>query len=136
MLKLINKIFFYLKFFLLLFVFVLTLYIMLSMNSYYGNQIKDLLLISLPLFLVLVMFVISLSFKEGDDNTFFNVSCLLALIAILIIDYRTILDKNMVMWLKGNMNFYYFQSQITQIKILSYSIFFGNIFLIFKEKIK
>ncbi len=136
MLELINKILFYLKVILLLIVFTLSLYIMLSMHAYYHSGIKDLLLVCIPLFLVLVIFVVSFFFKEGDTNTFFNVSCLLALIAILIIDYRTIFDKNMLLWIRGNLNFYYYQNQMTQIKILSYGIFIGNLALIIQDKMQ
>ncbi len=134
MLDLINKILFYCKTFILLFVFTLTLYILLSMNAYYGNGISNILMIGIPLLMVLIIFVISFFFKEGDNNTFFNVACILSLIAILIIDIRTIIDKNMVLWVRGNMNFYYFQNQIKQIKILSYCIFIGNLLLIYKER--
>ena len=129
-----NKVLFYFKVILLLLVFTLTLYIMLAMNSYYHHQILDIILIFIPMLMVLIIFVVSFFFKEGDDNTIFNVGCLLALIAILIIDYRTIYDKNMVMWLKGNLNFYYFQNHMMQIKMLSYCIFVGNILLINKTK--
>ena len=136
MLKLINKFTFYFKVILLIIIFTLTLYIMLSMNSYYnGNKLIDLILMCLPFFLMLIVFVVSFFFNEGDKNTFFNVGSMLALIAILIIDFRTIFDKNMVMWIKGNMNFYYFENQILQMKILSYAIFIGNVFLLLNEKI-
>ena len=134
MLDLINKFLFYVKVILLLLVFTLILYILLSMNDYYGNQIINLVLICLPLLMVLIIFVISYFFKEGDNNTFFNVGCLLSLIAILVVCIRTIFDKNMVLWMRGNLNFYYFQNQMTQIKILSYCIFIGNLLLIYEDK--
>ena len=38
------------------------------------------------------------------------------------------------MGIKENINYYYFQNQITQIKILSYLIFIGNSLLIYQEK--
>ena len=134
MLKILNRIIFFTKVFLLLIDFVLTLYIMLMMNSVYQNEIVSLLFTCLPLFCVLIIFVISFFFKEGDNNTIFNISSLLALITILIITYRTIFDQNMVMWIKSNMNFYYFRNQIKIIKILGYSIFIGNLLIIYHDK--
>ena len=133
-LKILNRIIFFTKVFLLLIDFVLTLYIMLMMNSVYQNEIVSLLFTCLPLFCVLIIFVISFFFKEGDNNTIFNISSLLALITILIIAYRTIFDQNMVMWIKSNMNFYYFRNQIKIIKILGYSIFIGNLLIIYHDK--
>ena len=134
MIEMINKVMFYFKLILLLLVFTLTLYILFSMYDYYKTGFWNLILISLPLLLSLIMFVISFFFKVGDDKTLFNVGCILALIAILIIDYRSIFDKNMVLWVKGEINFYYFQNQITQIKILCYSIFIGNLVLFYQKR--
>ena len=134
MIEMINKVMFYFKLILLLLVFTLTLYILFSMYDYYKTGFWNLILISLPLLLSLIMFVLSFFFKVGDDKTLFNVGCILALIAILIIDYRSIFDKNMVLWVKGEINFYYFQNQITQIKILCYSIFIGNLVLFYQKR--
>lgn len=134
MIEMINKVMFYFKLILLLLVFTLTLYILFSMYDYYKTGFWNLILISLPLLLSLIMFVLSFFFKVGDDKTLFNVGCILALIAILIIDYRSIFDKNMVLWVKGKINFYYFQNQITQIKILCYSIFIGNLVLFYQKR--
>ena len=136
MVNMINKGLFYAKIILLLFVFTMTLYIMFMMQDYYGDQIGTLISTFLPLFMVLVIFVVSFFFKEGSNNTLFNVACFLAFLAIAIIDFRTIFDKNMVLWVRGNLNFYYFENQISQIKIFSYLIFLGNLILIYKEKKK
>ncbi len=135
MLKIVNKIIFFLKVFLLLFDFIMTFYIMLMMNSYYENEILNIIFVCLPLFLVLIIFVVSFFFKEGDDNTLFNVSSFLALIAILIVEFRTITDQDMVMWEKISINFYYFRNQIKLIKILGYSIFIGNLLITYHEHI-
>lgn len=134
MLNMINKILFYAKIILLLFDFTITLYIMLMMQDYYGGNIGMIVSTFLPLFLVLIIFVVSLSFKKGSNNTLFNVVCLLAFISIAIIDCRTIFDKNMVLWVRGNLNFYYFENQIGQIRVFSYLIFLGNLILVYKEK--
>jgi len=134
MFDLINKVLFYIKVILLLLTLTLTLYILLAMNDYYGNEIVNLILICLPLLLVLIIFTVSFIFKDGDNNLFFNIASFIALIAILIIDLRAILDKNMVLWIRGNLNFYYFQNQMMQIKILSYCIFVGNVLVIYNEK--
>ena len=136
MLETINKILFYLKVILLLVVFTVTLYITFMMQEYYGNYMGTIIATFIPLFLVLIVFVVSLCFKEGNNNTLFNVCCLLVFISIIIIDYRTLFDKNMVLWFKGNINYYYFENQISQIKLLCYLIFFGNLILIYKEKKK
>ncbi len=129
MANIINRIVLYLKVILLLYIFTLTLYIMLMMNDCFGNQITNIFLVSLPLLLVLIIFVLNLFFNQNRHNTFFNIGCFLALIAILMIDLRTIFDENMVSWVKNGMNYYYFQNQMTQIKLLCYLMFVGNLLL-------
>lgn len=135
MLKVLNRILFYGKILFLLIVFTITLFICFRMQEYYQNQIWAIIRLFIPLFLTLSVFIVSFFFKEGDNNTLFNVACILAFVAIIIIDFRSLLDKNMLLLIEGNANFYYFQNQIIQIKILCYCIFFGNILLICKEKI-
>ena len=133
MFKLINKIIFFARIFVLLFAFIMTLYIMLMLNSYYKNEIVNLFLTCLPLLLILIIFVTGFFFQIGEDNFFFNLSSLFALVAILIIDVRAIADTNMVMWIKGNINFYYFKNNILLLKMLGYGIFFGNLLIIYHD---
>lgn len=135
MLNILNRILFYGKVLFLLIVFTLTLFISFRMQEYYQSQIWTVVRICIPLFLALSVFIVSLFFKEGDNNILFNVACLIAFAAIMIIDFRTLLDRNMLLWTEGSTNFYYFQNQLSQIKILTYCIFFGNILLIYKEKL-
>ena len=136
MLEMINKILFFIKIILLLFVLTLTLYIMMCMYDYYQTGFLNMIAVCLPLILVLVIFVLSFFFPNAGNHTLFNLASFLALIAILIIDCRSIFDKNMVLWIRGNINFYYFQNQMMQIKILSYGIFLGNLILIYQNKRK
>ena len=130
MIKLLNKVLFYSKIMLLVVVFTITLYIALSMNAYYKSNIINLILLCLPFLLILIMFISSFFMSKWKDNLIYNMASNLAFIAILIIDFRTIFDKNMVMWIDGNMNFYYFQNSLLQISILAYGVFIGSILLI------
>ena len=134
--KTINKILFFSRLIILLVDFILTLYIMMMLNTYSDGNIGSLVMTCLPLLLTLIVFVVSFFFKKGNNHLLFNVCSILSLITILIIDYRTICDKNMVMWVKSNMNFYYFKNQIGVIKTLCYTTFIGNILLLYIEKNK
>ncbi len=130
--KIINKILFYVKVIFLLIAFVVTLYIMLMKNDINGSSMLSLISLFIPLLAVLTVFVFSLFLNNGNDNMFFNICCVLVLIAIIIIDYRTIFDKNIVSQYK--LNIIYFDGQIMHIKIMLYLIFIGNLMLVFKEK--
>ena len=55
MLKLVNRILFFSKIIMLLMDFVLTLYIMLVMNSYHENNLGNIIITCLPLLLTLII---------------------------------------------------------------------------------
>ena len=94
--KLINKILFYAKVIFLLIAFVITLYIMLMKTDIIKSSILSILPLFIPMFIVLTVFIFSFFLGYANDNMFFNIACVLVLLAIIIIDYRTIFDKNMV----------------------------------------
>ena len=132
--KLINKILFYIKIVFLLIAFVITLYILLIKMDINGLSALSIFPIFIPLFLVLSVFVFSFFLNIGDNNIMFNVSCILVLLAIIIIDYRTIFDSNIISSTKININF--FDIQTHKIKIMLYLTFISNILLMIYEKKK
>jgi len=134
MCKKINEIFFYAKVVLLLVVFGITMYIMFSMNAFYDNYFVNVILLFIPFVFTLMTFILSFFTTKGSKNLFFNIACFVALIALLYISIRTISDQNMIMWSKNKMNFYYFENQIKQFKILLYLMFGVNLLLLLKKK--
>ena len=132
MTKLINRILFYTKVVFLLIAFIITLYILLMRMDINGSSILSLLPMFIPLFGVLCVFVFSFFLNKGDNNLFFNIGCVLVLLAIIIIDYRTLFDNNIISVTKININ--YFDGQIIRIKLILYLTIIGNILLILKEK--
>ena len=132
--KLINSILFYGKIILLLIAATLTLYIIFSMNDYYRRNVINILFVAVPLFLILLFFVLSLFKDEIKDNLLFNIASILGVVAIIIIDYRTIFDRNMVLWIDSQMNFYFFNNALRGIKIISYLILMGNIMLFLQKR--
>ena len=132
--KLINKILFYSKIVLLLIAFTLTLYILFIKVDLYELSITSILPLFIPLLLVLIVFVFSFFLNITKDNAFFNIACILVLIAIIIVDYRTIFDNNIIS--KTKINIYFFDLATNKIKIMLYLTFISNILLIIYEKKK
>ena len=130
--KLINKILFYTKIVFLLIAFVITLYILLMRMDINNLSTWSIFPLFIPLFLVLIVFVFSFFLNIGKDNLLFNLVCVLVLFAIIIIDYRTIFDSNIISNTKINLNF--FDLQTIRIKIMLYITFISNILLIIYEK--
>ena len=65
------------------------MYILFMMYDDYNTGIISILLMFIPLFLVLVIFVVSFFFKEGHNHTMFNVASFLSLLAISCNNYKT-----------------------------------------------
>jgi hypothetical protein len=130
--KIFNRILFYTKIIFLLIAFTITLYILFMKMDTYELGITSILPISIPLLLVLIVFVFSFFFNIGKENMFFNIVCVLVLLAIIIIDYRTLFDSNIIS--KTKLNFNFFNISETKIKIMLYLTFISNILLIIYEK--
>ena len=131
MIKLFNRILFYTKVIFLLISFVVTFYILLMKMDYNNSGILSTMPVFIPLFCVLIVFVFSFFLNKGDSNLIFNISCVLVLLAIIIIDYRTLFDKNIISITEIKFN--YFDIETSKIKLMLYLTFVGNLMLIIKE---
>lgn len=132
--KLINKILFYAKIIFLIISFVITLYILLIRMDTNGLSAWSIFPLFIPLFFVLIVFVFSFFLNIGNDNLMFNLSCVLVLLAIILIDYRTLFDNNIISNTQINLN--YFNLQSSKMKIMLYLTCFSNILLMIYEKKK
>ena len=131
---LINKSLFVLKIILLLIAFSITLYILLLKMDYYGNNILSIIPLFIPLFLVLVIMVVSFFMNIGNKNIFFNISSFLSLVAIIIIDFRTLFDKNIINNYGAVVNFTFFDMQSAKLMFMLYLVFICNLLLCYSDK--
>ena len=130
--KLINRILFISKIILLIIAFVVSLYISLIKMDTYELSILSIVPLFLPLLLVLIAFVFSFFLNIARENTLFNIVCILVLLAIIIIDYRTIFDKNIISNTIINLRF--FDLEAGKIEIMLYLTFISNVLLIIYDK--
>ena len=101
----------------------------------YGLSVVSIFPLFIPLLLVLIVFVFSLISNIGNNHIFFNIVSILVLMAIIVIDYRTIFDSNIIS--KTAINLYFFDLMATKIKIMLYLTFIINVLLmIYEEKPK
>ena len=131
MIQLINKILFYTKVIFLLVTFTVTLYILLMRMDVDNTNILSVIPLFIPLFGALTVFVFSFFLNKGNNNLIYNISCVLVLLSIMIVDYRTVFDNNIISVTKLNLN--YFDGQTMRIKLILYLTIIGNIMLIIKE---
>ena len=98
----------------------------------FGLGVSSILPLFVPLLLVLIIFVFSFFLNIGKDNIFFNLTCVLVLLAIIIIDYRTIFDSNIISKTKINLKF--FDLSTSKMEIMLYLTFISNILLMIYDK--
>ena len=103
---------FFISYFIQLISFVITFFIMISMYNRLDKNVLDCIPTMLPFILLLFLFTINVILKQKEtmNNIFFNLTCCLVFMVILVSAYRSFFDQNMVMITKlgYNINFNYF----------------------------
>ncbi len=138
--KIINAIFYVLKFLLFLGAFGLTLMIIVQMNTRLNKGFMTTINVFIPFLLLLILFVINLILKQRSvtNQLFYNITCCLVFAVIIYVGYRAMMDKNMVLNDKYGygIDFNYFNNFVSYLKIMLYGLCIGNIFFMFHEKEK
>lgn len=135
-----NLLFYILKFLLLIAAICITLFILIRINIRLEKSIASILPLFIPFILLLILFIVNMMFKQEGvtKNLFYNLSCCLVFITIVLVGIRAMFDTNMVLNQKYGygIDFNYFDNFISYIKIMLYGLFIGNIFFMFVEKEK
>lgn len=138
--KILNGLFLILKWILLLAAFAFTFYIILSMYDRVEKSIFESVDLFIPYVIILVLFMLNIFLKQKQvsGNIFYNLTCCLSFLTIIIVGLRTIFDKNMILneIMGYDMNFSYFNDFLAFLKVLLYGLSLANIFFMFQEKKK
>lgn len=126
MVKILNGLLNVLKMFLLLVCFVLTFYIIFNMYKRLDKNMAGMIFNFIPFLLLFILFSINFIFKQEsvNQNVFFNISCLVAFLALGFVLFRTLTDKNMIVLIRMgyDINFNYFADFIAPMRIFLYSL--------------
>ena len=135
--KIFNALFYVFKFFLLIAAFGLTLYILIRMNIRLEQNIASILPRFIPYFLLLVLFMINIIFKQTGvtKNVFYNLTCCLVFVTIVFVSYRAIFDTNMVMNFKYGygIDFNFFDNFMAYINIMLYGLAIADVLFMFRK---
>ncbi len=136
--KIINSFLLIFKLILLLISFILSGYIVLKMYSSFDRNLLDSILYILPYIILITLFIVNVVKKQDcvNKNIFYNITCILVSIVIIIVSLRTMFDKNLLLndELKFGINFMYFSDFLIFMKIMLYGLALGNILFIFKRR--
>lgn len=145
LIKILNKLIYYLKNILLPILLIATIFIVMMMynrleKDVFGANLQEFISVIFPFILLLILYILNSSLHQNEvkNNIFYNITSLIVMITILIFCYRTKFDKNLIFWHKYeyNMNFNYFADQLSAIKIMLYGLSVGNILLMISNYIK
>lgn len=138
--RILNGLFFVLKWILLLSSFAITFYIILSMYDRVNKSLIESIDLFIPYVLILILFMINIFLKQDSvsKNIFYNLTCCLVFTTTLVVGARAIYDKNMVLneIMGYGINFSYFNDFLAFMKVLLYGLSIGNIFFMVHEKEK
>ena len=140
MVRVFNKIFYVLKFLLLIVAFVFSLYITIYMYHRLDKSLMSSYTIFLPYVLIFIIYCINVikGQKKVNNSLFYNLTSCLVFALIIFVDYRAIYDTFMIAHsrLGYNINFNYFNDFIIPMKIMLYGLIVTNILLMvnFKNK--
>lgn len=131
-----NKLFCFLKYILLIISFGLVFYGIMATYSRLDKSLTEAIGIFVPFAFVLIMFIVNIIVNnESNKNLLFNfVSCLVFTVAI-VVTLRSIFDKNMMLYYKYGINFNsaFFADNLSAIQFMLYVIGFSNVFLLVKD---
>ena len=133
MLKIINGLLNVLKMIMLLVCFVLTFFIIIKMYQRLDKDFIGSIPNFIPFILLFIMFAINFIFKQKqvNQNTFYNITCVLVFAMLGFCIYRTFCDKNMIVLtrLGYDINFNYFADVIAPMKVLLYGLTVSDLLL-------
>lgn len=133
MIKMINGLFYGIKYLLLVLSFAMGSYIVLYMYQRLDKSFTDAIWLALPFLVLFILFAINMlaNQKRVTSNLFYNLTCCLVFLVILFIEYRAIFDTNMIANSKlgYNINFNYFADNMNAIKIMVIGLIVSNLLL-------
>ena len=141
MTKILNKMFYYIKNLVLPFLLVATIYIVMMMfqrleKEPFGANFSEFLGVILPYIILIILLLVNTFLRQDEvrNNLFYNIVSFMVIMTIAVFCYRSILDKNMLMWhrYKYDINFTYFTDQIAPLKVMLYLLSFSNVMLMIK----
>lgn len=136
--KILNQLFLILKFILFFISLIITLYIMIGMYLRIEKNIINLIFLFIPYLLLFCLFVINHLFKQTGilNNIFYNFTCVLVFFIIILVGFRAILDKNMILneVMGYGVNFVYFSDFLIFMKILLYGLIVGNLLFMISDR--
>lgn len=131
--KILSRLFYVLKYPLLIIAFALVLYGIIRTYQRLEKSLLESIPVFIPFALLLITYFVNLFFNKPvvKDNLFYNLTSVLALSVIIIIGLRAMLDTNMLLYHKYQVNYnpLYLSDNLSSIKLILYCLMASNVIL-------
>lgn len=138
--RIINGLFSFLKYVLLILAFGLTLFIILRMYTRLSKTLNDAVFVFLPYAILLLLFILNICLKREavTKNIFFNITASLVFSVNIFVCLRAILDRNMLFNViqKMDVNSNYFDNYLSFNQIMLYGLILADIIFMFVPNTK
>lgn len=137
MTRILNGMFYFLKFLLMLLAFGTSLYVLIAMYQRLDKDMFGLINIFMPYIILFGLFVVNIFFRQHGvtKNVFFNLTCCLVFFTISFLALRSKFDAMMIYSMKNSyhINFNFFSDSITFINVMLYGLCIADFFLMFSD---
>ena len=137
MTRILNGMFYFLKFILFILAFGMSLFVMVKMYQRLNKDMIQLVKIFVPHIIIIILFIVNMFLRQKTvtKNVFFNLTCCLVFFTICVLAFRAFADPYMIYSLKNSakINFNYFSDSITFINIMLYGLCLSDFFLMFSN---
>ena len=131
--KILSRIFYILKYILLLVAFALVFYGIILTYKRLEKSLVESIPVFLPFALLLVVYIVNLFMRKPviKDNLLYNFASFLVLAVVVFIGLRAMLDTNMLLFHKYKINYnpLYFSDNLSSVKVMLYCLSASNILL-------
>ena len=129
--KILSRLFNVLKYILLIGAFILIFLGIIYTYRRLEKNLVEAIPVFLPFALLFITFIVNAFIKRSDikNNLFFNFTTCLVLIAIIVVGFRALTDKNMLLYFKYKINYnpLYLSDNLSTIEVMLYCLFGANV---------
>ena len=133
MTKILNGMFYLLKFLLIVLAFGSSLYVLVAMYRRLDKNMIDLLRVFIPYIVLVVLWILNIFFRQQSvtKNVFYNLTCCLVFATIILLACRALFDESMILILKTkyHTNFDFFSDMLTFANVMIYGLCIADVFL-------
>ena len=133
MTKILNGMFYLLKFLLIVLAFGSSLYVLVAMYKRLDKNMIDLLRVFIPYMVLIVLWILNIFFRQESvtKNVFYNLTCCIVFATVILLACRSLFDESMILMLKTkyHVNFDFFSDMLTFVNVMIYGLCISDVFL-------